>query len=395
MIDTIQELEKEIALFRKNIKDSNELMQVILSFVAITKEQTEVFEARSKKITDEITRLPPELSEIAKSKVEQFRLDIQQDYKTHQEALKGVLDGFILKLGQTEKAICAIPATVDEQTERASRSLVTEIGRLNHEHAQELIRANETFQEDSKNHREAVQRSLDGFAEKLGEAEKAITAIPATVDEQTGHANESLVTEIGRLNHEHAQELKRANEAFQQDSKEHREAVQVLLDGFAKKLGEAEKAITAIPATIDEQTNITKKAYLNEISRLNLEYSQELTKINDAFVKKLQTLSDALMDIPELIKKNHATQSETFISDLSRIIGDHTDKMVQIDKHITELSEKLETKYDAFVARLEATNMDQLYKYCQDMNRSLSIKLGIALGGVGMAIVISIISLFI
>ena len=41
------------------------------------------------------------------------------------------------------------------------------------------------------------------------------------------------------------------------------------------------------------------------------------------------------------------------------------------------------------------TNMDQLYKYCQDMSKSINTKLGIALGGVAVAVIISIISLFI
>lgn len=64
-------------------------------------------------------------------------------------------------------------------------------------------------------------------------------------------------------------------------------------------------------------------------------------------------------------------------------------------KRVVDLSQQLEVKYDSFVAKLEATNMEQLYKCCQDMNKSINIKLGLTLGGVAIAIILSIVSLFI
>ena len=65
------------------------------------------------------------------------------------------------------------------------------------------------------------------------------------------------------------------------------------------------------------------------------------------------------------------------------------------EKRVVDLSQQLEVKYDSFVAKLEATNMEQLYKCCQDMNKSINIKLGLTLGGVAIAIILSIVSLFI
>ena len=64
-------------------------------------------------------------------------------------------------------------------------------------------------------------------------------------------------------------------------------------------------------------------------------------------------------------------------------------RLVQLsatEKRVEELSQQLEAKYSAFVGKLESTNMDQLYKYCQDMNKSINTKLGIALGGVAIAV---------
>ena len=68
MLTTIQELEQEIDQFHKNIKDSNELMKILMSVASLTKTQTESFEMRSKALQDELDKLPPELSEIFQKK---------------------------------------------------------------------------------------------------------------------------------------------------------------------------------------------------------------------------------------------------------------------------------------------------------------------------------------
>ena len=86
---------------------------------------------------------------------------------------------------------------------------------------------------------------------------------------------------------------------------------------------------------------------------------------------------------------------EDLMKELEKMMDAHLAQLSDTEKHVVDLSQQLEAKYDAFVAKLEATNMDQLYKYCQDMSKSINTKLGIALGGVAVAVIISIISLFI
>ena len=98
--------------------------------------------------------------------------------------------------------------------------------------------------------------------------------------------------------------------------------------------------------------------------------------------------------IPGQVKDNSDQQYSAFMKELKIMIDAHLAQISDTEKRIVDLSQQLEAKYDAFVAKLEATNMDQLYKYCQDMNKSINTKLGLALGGVAIAIIVSIISLF-
>lgn len=56
MLTTIQELEKEIDQFHKNIKDSNELIRLLASIASLTKTQTESFEVRTQALQDELAK---------------------------------------------------------------------------------------------------------------------------------------------------------------------------------------------------------------------------------------------------------------------------------------------------------------------------------------------------
>lgn len=99
--------------------------------------------------------------------------------------------------------------------------------------------------------------------------------------------------------------------------------------------------------------------------------------------------------VPGQIKDSSDQQYSAFLKELEKMMDAHLAQLSDTEKRVVDLSQQLEVKYDAFVAKLEATNIDQLYKYCQDMSKSINTKLGIALGGVAVAVIISIISLFI
>ena len=85
MLTTIQDLEHEIDQFHKNIKDSNELMKILISVASLTKKQTESFEIRTTALQDELAKLPPELSELFQRKTEALVQTLHDEQKQIQE----------------------------------------------------------------------------------------------------------------------------------------------------------------------------------------------------------------------------------------------------------------------------------------------------------------------
>lgn len=257
MLTTIQELEHEIDQFHKNIKNSNELMKILMSIASLTKTQTESFEARAKVLQDELSKLPPELSELFQKKMEGF---VQIVHDEHQ----------------------------------------------------------------------------------------------------------SYRTDVAKL-----------------------------MDGYSDKFAKAESSLAGIPSVLEAQLQKDRSENENALKKVQEQYAADLARTNEMFAKQLQTMIESIQDVPGEIKGNSDQQYSAFLREFEKLMDAHLAQLSDTEKRVEDLSQQLEAKYDTFVVKLEATNMDQLYKYCQDMNKSINTKLRFALGGVVIAVIVSIISLFI
>jgi flagellar biosynthesis chaperone FliJ len=257
MLTTIQELEKEIDQFHKNIKDSNALMKLLTSIASLTRTQTESFEVRTKALQDELSKLPPELTDLFQQKIESFVQSVHDEHQAYQAA------------------------------------------------------------------------------------------------------------------------------------------VTKLMDGYANKFAKAEAALLGVPSALEEQLQKDRSENVAGLKQIQEQYAADLAKTNEAFTKQLQAVVDAIQAVPGQISDNSTQQYNAFLKELDKMMDARLAQLSATEKRVEELSQELEAKYNAFVGKLESTNMDQLYKYCQDMNKSINTKLGIALGGVAIAVIVSIISLFI
>lgn len=257
MLTTIQELEREIDQFHKNIKDSNELMKILMSLASLTKTQTESFEVRTKALQDDLAKLSPELSDLFQKKVEGFVQEVHSEHQSYQAT---------------------------------------------------------------------VAKLMDGYAERFSRAESALEGVPSALEAQM------------------------------------------------------------------QKDRVENVAGLKQIQE---QYAADLAKTNEAFSKQLQVVVESIQAVSGQIKDNSDQQYNAFLKELEKMVDVRLTQLSETEKRVVDLSQQLELKYNAFVTKLESTNMDQLYKYCQDMNKSINTKLSIALGGVAVAVIVSIISLFI
>ena len=134
----------------------------------------------------------------------------------------------------------------------------------------------------------------------------------------------------------------------------------------------------------------------NELMKILISIASLTKKQTESFEIRTTALQDELAKLPPELSELFQRKTEALVQTLH-------DEQKQIQEQYAadlakanEVSAKqLEAKYDAFIAKLEVINVHQLYKYCQDMNKSINTKLGLALSGIVIAVIVSIISLFI
>lgn len=308
MLTTIQELEREIDQFHKNIKDSNELMKILMSVASLTKTQTESFEVRTKALHEELSKLPPELSDLFQKKIESFIQEIHREHQAYQSAVTSLMDRYSEKITVAEGAIAKVPGILDAQNEAAHKKYLEDLGALEEDHAQKL---------------------------------------------------------------------------------------NAIVERHSSMLSAASDALAKFPVELELQMQKDRSENVAGLKQIQEQYASDLAKTNEAFAKQLQAVVDAVHAVPGQINNNAVQQYGAFLKELEKMMDARLAQLAATEKRVEDLSQQLEDKYNAFVSKLESTNMDQLYKYCQDMNKSINTKLGIALGGVAIAVIVSIVSLFI
>lgn len=359
MLTTIQELEREIDQFHKNIKDSNELMKILMSVASLTKTQTESFEVRTRALHEELSKLPPELSDLFRKKIESFIQEIHREHQAYQSAVTSLMDRYSEKITAAEGAIAKVPGILDAQNEAAQKRHLEALERIETTYAQTLT------------------SSMERLATQVSGATEAATKIPGVLEAKTEAAHKKYLADLGAVEEGHANKLN------------------AIVEQHSSKLSAATDALAKVPAELELQMQKDRSENIAGLKQIQEQYALDLAKANEAFAKQLQAVVDAIQAVPGQINDNATQQYGAFLKELEKMMDARLAQLSATEKRVEDLSQQLEAKYNAFVSKLESTNMDQLYKYCQDMNKSINTKLGIALGGVAIAVIVSIVSLFI
>ena len=156
MLTTIQELEQEIAQFHKNIKDSNELMEILMSVTSLTKKQTESFEVCTKELQDDLARLPPELNGLFQKQIEDFVQTVHDEHQSYQTAVSKLMDVYADRLAKAESSLAGMPAALEAQLQKDRAENVTDLKQIQRQYAGDLAKTNETFAK----HLQAVIESI-------------------------------------------------------------------------------------------------------------------------------------------------------------------------------------------------------------------------------------------
>lgn len=245
----------------------------------------------------------------------------------------------------------------------------------------------------------ALKAQTTEFTTKSNEMTGKLDAQATAIQNKADDTLEKLVTnltnciaEIRKVSNEAADRLSAENKANLANTTTQIQATQ---QGYVEALQATEKALqecktefsiksAEMTGRIKAQSEAMQKSNDESLEKLRTCVTQciaELKKVND----------DAVSRLAEENKNNLANSAAQFSATQKEYIAalEATDRAVQA--YTTELSKK----HGEFLDRLEKTNIDQIYQGCMDMKKSMESKFTILMAGVGVAIVLAVVGLFI
>lgn len=140
--------------------------------------------------------------------------------------------------------------------------------------------------------------------------------------------------------------------------------------------------LKAVPKTISDKSDEQYNSFLTEVK-----------KENEKYLSVLQSSLEDIKSIPKIISDKNDLQYEEFLTSVRKEYGDYVSVLRETQTKMEKISTELDNKYNAFLAKMESTNMDQIYKVCLDMDKKINNKLTILLIGTAVAIVLSVVAI--
>lgn len=140
--------------------------------------------------------------------------------------------------------------------------------------------------------------------------------------------------------------------------------------------------LKAVPKIISDKSEEQYSAFL-----------LEMKKENEKYVSVLQTSLEDIKSIPKIISDKNNAQYDEFLTSVRREYDDYVAVLRETQTKMEKISAELDSKYTAFLTKMESTNMDQIYKVCLDMDKKINNKLTLIIAGVAVAIILSVVAI--
>ena len=94
-----------------------------------------------------------------------------------------------------------------------------------------------------------------------------------------------------------------------------------------------------------------------------------------------------------MISEKSDAQYGEFLTSVKKEYNGYIVALKDTQTEMEKISNELDLKYDSFLTKREATNMDQIYRICLETNKNVNKKLTLVFAGTVAAIVLSAVAL--
>lgn len=167
--------------------------------------------------------------------------------------------------------------------------------------------------------------------------------------------------------------IKKLDDCITQIKADHDEALRNLENSNAAVVERLHQSITADMAEWLAALDNSKKAIESCEAVTAQKTDEQITRLSDECERLISEMQSSL-----------TAQQESFL-----------EKLNNTENVIRGYQSEAESKYNSFLEQLENTNVDQIFKEVQDLEKSIQTKFAILMAGVGAAIIAAILSIII
>ena len=227
------------------------------------------------------------------------------------------------------------------------------------------------------------QKNILASSELIRSLESLIAATKAQ-KEDFAAASSGLVSKMDS----HTEALRESyEEALEKLVKENRSLIKEL----TVKGDELLQEMKAIPPDVEKRNSMLVIEFQK--------YSAELQASSNAIISQLCSEREVFSTKCNEFLQSASTNNKTHLTHVAETINTAQQAYIQrleaADASIVHCEAEINHKYEDFLTKLESTNVDQMFKMCQDIKKSMDTKFLLLSVGVGASIVLMIVSLFI
>lgn len=186
---------------------------------------------------------------------------------------------------------------------------------------------------------------------------------------------------------------------------------------FLSKTNDLGSMIEKLPPDIRSLFADSTSKLIDDIKAEHLQFQQSISTIFETCVKTISESETRILETPQQLEEKMTVAQQRFVLDISEVQARHISRLAEFEQTISDAQiqysemleqqtkvfvanaeesiSKLDAKYNAFVEKLESTNLDQVFQAVKSMKRSLNIKLNIIIGSAIAGLIATVLILII
>lgn len=290
MLNTIEDLEKEIDEFQSNMSASGEMVQALKQIVDQVKQQNSEFDMQSKALLARLDNLPSSIENTELANNERIRTDVASEFTKAIKQFTELQNGYVTALQDMKQNISDYVVAAREQKEKLE-DLPTEIVKIENDNNKVII--------------EKVSAELEGVVTKFTEVNNAYKEVL-----------EEIKNEVqGYVNSAKAQEG-------------------ILIKASTEMADKIEASMQNVETQNETANNVLK----SDVDNIIVARNKELTDTQDRYLKEMQHTSEMVKSCEAKLESKYSEFLDTLEKmNISNLYEQNTQLKSELSKRTTLL----------------------------------------------------------